>query len=171
MKAITLWEPWALLWALQIKKYETRGWATNYRGPIAIHAASRKISVIYKELFPCADYEFHPSYFAKKQFCDAIKSCGLNENELPTGCIVATAELVDCHQIVRYGGRGMSSEGPGWIETEEGIYLPTEQELMFGDWTPGRYAWEVRNMKMLPEPIPAKGKQRLWNWEEINENI
>ncbi len=39
MKAITIWQPWASLIACGAKKYETRSWATNYRGPIAIHAA------------------------------------------------------------------------------------------------------------------------------------
>ncbi len=44
-------------------------------------------------------------------------------------------------------------------------FVPTEQELALGDWTPGRYAWELANVKMLPQPIPIKGKQGLWNWE------
>jgi hypothetical protein len=37
-------------------------------------------------------------------------------------------------------------------------------EILFGDYTPGRFAWEFANMRMLPEPIPAKGAQGLWNW-------
>lgn len=39
IKAITLWQPWALLMALKEKEYETRSWMTTYRGPLAIHAA------------------------------------------------------------------------------------------------------------------------------------
>jgi Sigma-70, region 4 len=38
--ALSLWEPWATLWAAGVKKYETRSWATAYRGEILIHAAS-----------------------------------------------------------------------------------------------------------------------------------
>ena len=38
-------------------------------------------------------------------------------------------------------------------------------ELALGDYTPGRYAWKLANVKKLPEPIPAKGRQGLWNWE------
>ena len=41
--------------------------------------------------------------------------------------------------------------------------------MALGDWTPGRYAWELRNIKLLPEPIPAKGQQGLWNWEPPEE--
>ena len=41
IKAITIYQPWASLKACGAKKFETRGWATNYRGPIAIHAAKQ----------------------------------------------------------------------------------------------------------------------------------
>ena len=39
MKALTLWQPWATLVAIGAKRIETRSWSTNYRGPLAIHAA------------------------------------------------------------------------------------------------------------------------------------
>jgi len=39
MKALTLTQPWATLVILGVKRIETRGWATPYRGRIAIHAA------------------------------------------------------------------------------------------------------------------------------------
>ena len=42
MKAITIWEPYATAIAIGLKKYETRTWKTNYRGPIAIHASIKK---------------------------------------------------------------------------------------------------------------------------------
>ncbi|BAK99730.1 hypothetical protein OBV_25320 [Oscillibacter valericigenes Sjm18-20] len=84
---------------------------------------------------------------------------------LKTGAIIATAELVGCHKIALHGGRGMPSDAPGWLETDHGIYEPDDQELLFGDWTPGRYALEIANVKMLETPIPTKGKQRLWEWE------
>lgn len=43
MKAISLWEPWATLMALGLKHVETRSWSTNYRGPLLICAAKRKM--------------------------------------------------------------------------------------------------------------------------------
>ena len=144
MKAITLWQPWATLLTIGAKKYETRSWATKHRGTIAIHAGIKTEIKVSPEFTKIVN-----------EYCQ----------DFPLGCIIATAELVDCHKIVRYGGRGMSSECPGWLETEDGIYLPTEQEELFGDWSPGRYAWEIKNIKILKEPIPAKGKQRLWNWD------
>ena len=39
IKALTLWQPWATLVAIGAKRIETRSWVTNYRGPLAIHAA------------------------------------------------------------------------------------------------------------------------------------
>lgn len=45
MKAITLWQPWASLVACGAKKYETRSWKTDYRGPLVIHAAKRAYEV------------------------------------------------------------------------------------------------------------------------------
>ena len=39
IKAISLWEPWASLIRAGLKRYETRHWKTNYRGPLLICAA------------------------------------------------------------------------------------------------------------------------------------
>ncbi len=50
MKAITIWQPWASLIACGAKKFETRSWATNYRGPIAIHVAKKDVRKIIKTL-------------------------------------------------------------------------------------------------------------------------
>lgn len=40
LKAITLHQPWASLVAMSRKRFETRGWSTNVRGVVAIHAAA-----------------------------------------------------------------------------------------------------------------------------------
>jgi hypothetical protein len=168
IKALSLWNPWAALWACGAKEFETRSWSVpnNYRGPIAIHAASISISRVLKQVFPLWKWSYAPDYEAKRIFLEAARAALNidNLNTLPLGCIIATAELVGCHKIVLHGGRGLSSTSPGWLETDRGIYEPTEQELLFGDWTPGRYAWEPANIIMLPEPIPTPGKQGLWNW-------
>lgn len=176
MKAITIWQPWASLIACGAKKYETRPWATSYRGPIAIHAAARDTKSILKECFPCGDWDFHPDCRAKSLFLGAVNACGINIYELPMGCVIATAELVNVWHIVhnpgvdvdaaRYipiGAESLTNDkhAPDFAD----YFVPTEQEMLFGDWTPGRYALEIANVKMLPEPIPAKGQQRLWNWE------
>lgn len=164
MKAITMWQPWASLLACGAKRFETRSWQTKYRGPIAIHAALTPFKRVLKTVFPLHEWAYAQDYTAKRRFVEAVRNF-IDIDCLCYGKIIATAELVGCHKMVRHGGRGMSSEGPGWLETDSDIYEPTDQELTFGDWSPGRFAWEFANMKILDEPISAKGGQRIWNWE------
>lgn len=68
----------------------------------------------------------------------------------PMGYVLATAELVDCIKI-----------------TPELVATLSPDELALGDYALGRYAWKLANVKKLPEPIPAMGKQGLWNWEVL----
>ncbi len=39
IKALSLWEPHATLFRLRLRRFETRSWATNYRGLVLICAA------------------------------------------------------------------------------------------------------------------------------------
>jgi hypothetical protein len=39
-------------------------------------------------------------------------------------------------------------------------------EYLFGDFTPGRYAWILNNIEILKKPIPAKGQLSLWEYRE-----
>ena len=66
-------QPWASLIGIQ-KQYETRGWATSYRGPIAIHAGMK----------------------CHIEFC---KNFDLNPAKIPKGAIVAIANLTDCIEM------------------------------------------------------------------------
>jgi hypothetical protein len=168
MKAITIWQPWASLLACGAKQYETRSWKTDYRGPIAIHAAAKdpcKMSLLGLEEFD-------------KAASEALEKAGQSFTWclLPLGKIIATAELVNCWHIVYHPGPdidiakhikiGAELDVPKHHLDFQKYIVPTEQEMLFGDWTPGRYAWELANVKILSEPIPAKGQQRLWSWEE-----
>jgi len=42
MKALSLWQPWATLVAMEEKRIETRCWKTDYRGELAIHATMKR---------------------------------------------------------------------------------------------------------------------------------
>lgn len=160
MKAITIWQPWASLIALgakqiYVKKFETRSWATNYRGSIAIHAAAKNPETIFIE----------PNTMLEMQKVLNINSF----EELPLGKIIAIADLVDCHKIINVCDK-VKGRAEYLVTIEQEGYLHNlwikKEELLFGDWTPGRCAWELANVQMLPQPIPAKGKQRLWEWEK-----
>lgn len=141
MKALTIKQPWATLIALGEKKFETRSWQTKYRGPLAIHAGK----TIDKEA--CEDYWIKET-LAKH----GIKSW----EELPTGVVIATTELIECHKI----GLGV---GKVFTTTETGPVIDG-LEYEFGFYEEGRYAWELSNLNVLLEPMSAKGQLSLWEW-------
>jgi hypothetical protein len=147
VKAISLWQPWASLLACGAKQYETRSWATKYRGLIAIHAAKK----------PYSHYDYSCSFY------DAVNKARIGP--LPYGVIVATAELVECWECIGRDRRGdlMLHNGREGVVADN-RYIG-DDELLFGDFTKGRYAWEFANMTPLTELIPTTGRQGLWNWE------
>lgn len=167
MKAITIRQPWASLIASGDKLYETRSWPTNYRGPIAIHAAQKVDGDAFRYLT------------TPLPTIDQLERCGLtpeNVGNLPRGAVIATAELVNVWRIVYHPGTDVDAAakiplGAESLSTDKhapdfgDYFVPTQKEMDLGYWKPGNYAWELQNVKVLPEPVPAKGKQGLWNWE------
>jgi len=136
MKALTLTQPWATLVAIGAKRIETRSWKTDYRGPLVIHAA---------KTFPtqAKDLCYTDPFW---QFVDRM-GC------LPTGCIVAVCDL-DGYILI---------PSPSQRCKMFGLKIPPDEpELSFGDYTPGRWAWILRNVRQLSEPVPAKGALGLW---------
>jgi hypothetical protein len=162
-KALTLTQPWATLVAIDAKRIETRSWATSYRGPLLIHAAAG--------LGPVGGMRGLRALIEQQPFNRALCDVGSNgmiewwgkdiPEVLPRGAIVALAELRD----VRIIGRELN--GDATIAADDMIsFTPIlGNERAFGDYTPGRYAWLLANVRPLAEPIPAKGALGLWNWE------
>ena len=159
MKAITLWEPYATLVAIGAKPHETRSWATNYRGPIAIHAAKRDVQKNMRELPHDVLKAIYDSLY--KGF--DIKSGALKKLEAAQGHIVATAKLVECWKVIEHTSTAVVlKQSNGICEDKIPINAPY---LMFGDYSVGRFIWGLADTHALPEPIPAKGMQGLWNWK------
>lgn len=77
-----------------------------------------------------------------------VKEYAWMKNASDINVLILAAELVACHLI-----------------TEEYLSTLPDTEKALGDYSLGRYAWELRNIKELPEPIKAKGQQGLWSWE------
>lgn len=144
MKAITIIQPWATLIAIGAKKFETRSWPTKYRGPLAIHAGKK----IDREV--C---EHEP-------IKAALAAHGYTADNLPTGSIVATVNLAECHPINVDGFAFAATVNDAGAIVREYV----DNELAFGHYEVGRFAWELTNVQMLSEPIPAIGRQGLWNW-------
>jgi hypothetical protein len=147
MKALSLWQPWASLIAVEAKKYETRSWETSYRGPLLICAAKRRV---WAELnhYLCR-MDFVGGLAPLKGLPLDLKGetwVHLAPDDLPFGKAVALAELVDR------------------LKTENltlGEYFP---EKTFGDFTPGRFAWKLENLRRFKDPSrsrEAKGYSRF----------
>ena len=169
MKALTLLQPWASLIAIGAKKIETRSWATKYRGPLAIHAAKNYNTP------KCAWEEPFKSELIKAGMFMEYPEGKLGFRLKHNGCVIAIADLVDCMSIVYYPSTDVEIAKRIEVGAESSttnkrdpnfskIFVPTPKEIAFGDWTPGRYAWLLENVRPI-EPIPAKGMQRIWEWE------
>lgn len=159
MKAITLWEPYATLVAIGAKPDETRSWKTNYRGPIAIHAARKNV---FKTIIGLPDDVLKAMYDSLYKGYD-IKSGVLRRLEAAQGHIVATAMLVECWKVVEHTPTAIILRQSNGIGEDK---IPIDAPyLMFGDYRVDRYIWGLADVCKLSEPIPAKGKQGLWNWE------
>ncbi len=130
MKAITIHQPWASLIASGAKRYETRGWKTNHRGRIAIHA-----SKVWSN--------DHQAFV--DDLNDKFPNLTIPE-ALPLGALICVCDLVDC------------------VPVEQIRDQLSPQELELGDYSDGRYAWELKVVKVAPEPIPMGGKQGVWTW-------
>lgn len=136
MKALTLTQPWATLVAIGAKWVETRSWGTNYRGPLAIHAAKG---------FPAEARDL----LLREPFSSTLHRAGVITSDLPLGSVVAICRLLDCFEM-----------------TEEWIAAVKEPERSFGHYEPGRFAWILGKVERLAEPIPAKGSLGLWWWQD-----
>ena len=164
MKGITLWQPWAKLVAIGAKKYETRGWKTEYRGPLAIHAAQRKPDPQTLKL--C----FQEPFLSTLEKAGAIGEIQGNRTlKLPFGQIIAVAQLDVCCVISR--NKMLPLDVDGNILWDSVMPLPGEPERSFGDYSSGRYAWLLNDAVRI-EPIPYRGFQKLFDIpEDVEKQI
>lgn len=90
-----------------------------------------------------AKKKFIPGNYSKV-FLRWLDRVGVDVENLNYGCIVCTAIATEC------------------LPTR--ILVLEEQERVFGDFTPGRYALHLEKVLRLEKPIPAVGQQRFWDW-------
>ena len=167
MKALTLTQPYASLIELGVKPVETRSWKTAHRGDIAIHAA-KGFPSYEKELCNYWPYSF---VFAK-HFGFAVQEVPeMNvPKRLPVSSVVAIARLVDCVSTSVVVNDPSLSEGDYVREVplylgETGRISISSNAYAFGDFSQGRWAWILDDIRPLPEPVPAKGALSLWDWD------
>jgi hypothetical protein len=147
MKALSLWQPWATLVAIGAKEYETRSWATTYRGPLVIHAARRPDEAAALERaiqtadlpVMCPFIEYAVKVYAARPFT----------LPLPLGAALCIVDLVSV------------------VNVELIRDLISNQEYAFGDYAPGRYAWKFENVRQFICPIAMHGRQRIFDCPDI----
>lgn len=120
--------------AIGAKQNETRPMRTKHRGDICIHAA-QKVPSMTQELSAMTAQ----SYLSRGEF----------QNYLSIGCIVAVVEIFDvlpsrCFTIK-----------PG----VSGTVFVSSEEYDFGNYAEGRFIYLTRNLRRLPQPVPARGLQ------------
>lgn len=142
MKIITLHQPWASLVAFGLKKYETRHWSTDYRGPLLTHAAKKKIDSdgirVWREAHRLAGIE--------QPEIDAL--------DLPLGCVVAIAYLVNCLEMYQGSFPFIGAHASNSIRIDQ----QSDLERAVGYWELGRFALQLDNARQT-EPIPFTSRQ------------
>lgn len=132
MRAISLHEPWGTAIARLLKEYETRHWATDYRGPLAIHCAKTK---------DYANAIFDPytgPYFRQA----GISSIA----DLNFGKVVAIVQIVSCDPTEVLLRRGSISD----------------QEAVFGNYETRRFGWKLEDVRRLARPFDFRGHQSFF---------
>lgn len=127
--AISLWQPFASLIFVRVKRHETRGRplpAGRRRTRHAIHATAS---------FPA------PRLISGELHRLCVATFGADYRySLPLGRVLGTVEFVDS------------------FPTEEREPFD-EADLAAGDWSPGRFAWQLNAPIPLPEPLALRGRQ------------
>lgn len=138
MYALTLWEPWATLIMLRVKHFETRPWALPAR------LEGKRLAIHAAKRTPPHEYE---QAMKNQHICEALWA-DIHQIGMRPGCILGTVTIGKC------------------FHTEDIRTKLSEAELAFGDYSDGRYAFEVYDVMRFTDPTPARGYQKFWNWEE-----
>lgn len=151
-RMLTLWNPWAALVAIGAKGVETRHWATDYRGPLAIHAAKTKEHMA--NLHPAMVEALKEDGYSFDPVLGWTKGCPFEDSyeELPFGAVVCVVDLVDCiatEKLMR----------DGKIST---------YEAHFGNYAAGRFGFVLENPRRLKKPLPYRGSQK-WGRVDLTD--
>lgn len=135
MKALTIRQPWCWAIARGWKNIENRSWTTKYRGPLAIHAAGRWDDEPEECLREVRDK-------ARAQGAELPYAMGDDAPLCNTGLVLAVVDLVDICTL------NLTAPFTGCC----------------GEWGVRDQAhWRLENVRVLPEPVPAKGRLGLWD--------
>ena len=179
-RALSLHQPWASLVALGAKTIETRSWnapASAIGGQLLIHAAKRKPGTMRLD-----DWWCEPTWGTE---CGLLNEAG-EPHRLPLGAVVGSAVLADCVPIggpMSFSTGIVEGETPDTAGMDVIVHHPSygnfmgeslvldrwhggvediTDQLPFGEFSPGFYAWLLEDVKPTTERCP-----RCWGaWEQ-----
>lgn len=133
MLGISVWQPWASLIAVGAKRYETRGW------PVPA-------SLIGKRLAICSS-KTAEGLQTSAQDQEFWRLCGrrFGRRPVPMGAVVAVVTVADCISTTAPAARRVG-----------------KRERLAGDWSEGRWAWMLEDVRLLATPVPVLGSQRFF---------
>jgi len=137
MRVISLWQPFASLIFVGAKTYETR----PMRFPTKLKGERIALHATAK---------FTPDSMMKPDLialCEELFGVGFRHS-LTRSAILGTVRLKQCHAT---------------DDLRDEIDM---RNLLAGDWTPGRFAWELTDINSLTQAVPAKGKQGWWSHDD-----
>lgn len=132
--ALSLWQPWASLWMLGIKRFETRHWPAPpglIGQPLAVHAAQKLVTDHDGLLLGVLARRLGPDW-----------------RQVPRGALLGVVTLSDCLHTEAVQARGLVTLGG--------------EEALMGNFAGGRYAWDARERRALEVPVPFRGRQGVF---------
>lgn len=112
-----------------------------------------------------------PSMFER----GAWTTANTTTHEMPTGVVRCTAVVAECVPVTEDpddfpdpialieawpNGKGLRYWGAGLSDSDDDVDIA--DQLPYGIWTPGTYASRLIDVRPT-DPIPVKGRQRLWH--------
>jgi len=83
------------------------------------------------------------------------------QTQLLRGCVLGVVELVECLKTQA------EDEEPGVGEdSNQELVVWDPDEMAFGDFRPGRWAWELKVLQVFKQPVVARGALGLWTIED-----
>lgn len=135
---------------LGLKRNETRGWATPFRGWLGIHATAK--------LEPYAIDCYNESPLIQ----EALRKIGIEKAKdlygLPFGSVVCVVNLKRCvptNKMLQHVQPTLT------IYADRSLPEPGTVEYEAGNYDRNRYVWVTEDLRTF-DPIPCKGKQGLW---------
>lgn len=144
MKVLSIKQPWASLIVLGAKRFEIRGWKTDYRGPLVIHASSAVVSGPFHE------------QLLNDGLGDILERAGLASRQavqaLPRSAIIGQVTLADI----------LTGEQLKLVATADDARFTAMPE-------PDLFYWRLERPRMITPVTGINGKLNLWSLDSKTE--